>query len=649
MSLQAPHLDDREFQDLVDEAKRFVQRRCPEWTDHNVSDPGVTLIEAFATMVDQLIYRLNRVPERHYLRFLDLAGVRLYAPTAARTRVTFWLSTPQPDPVAIRAGTEVATVRDDATRPVVFSTVEDLEVPPAKLAAAATQAAGAAPADHTMEVLDERPFDCFAPEPRSGDAFYVGLDHPVPSCAVLLRFDCQVRGIGVDPTDPPIRWDAWTGDSWTPCVLEHDQTGGLNRSGDVVVHVPPGHQSSVIAQQAASWLRCSIVESEPQQTFYSRSPRIEGLYAATVGGSTTAVHAELVESEELGQSDGSPGQVLDLNRPPVVRVDADEVLEVADSSGWQTWTQVESFTESTAADRHFVLDRHRGQVVLGPAVRLADGNLQQYGATPPKGATLRISRYHTGGGVVGNVAARTLQVLKSSIPHVATVGNRDPAVGGVNGESVADAMVRGPLEFRTRDRAVTAADYELLARKAAPELARVHCVPAGVGQGEAGLARLLVIPKLTHDPDAQLEFVQLRPSDEVLARVADFLEERRTLGTRLLVEPPFFRGITVVARLTAQRNVSARRLRAAAAEAVYRFLDPLYGGSRETGWPLGTDVRVADLHACFGRLEGVESVDDVRLFVADPVLGTRQAEPVQRLELGPTELPFSYEHQVQVQ
>ena len=53
MALPAPNLDDRRFQDLVDEAKRLVQRRCPEWTDHNVSDPGVTLIELFAWMTDR--------------------------------------------------------------------------------------------------------------------------------------------------------------------------------------------------------------------------------------------------------------------------------------------------------------------------------------------------------------------------------------------------------------------------------------------------------------------------------------------------------------------------------------------------------------------------------------------------------------------
>ena len=56
--LAAPILDDRQFQDLVDEAKKRIPQFCPEWTDHNVSDPGVTLIELFAWMTD-LIPRLS--------------------------------------------------------------------------------------------------------------------------------------------------------------------------------------------------------------------------------------------------------------------------------------------------------------------------------------------------------------------------------------------------------------------------------------------------------------------------------------------------------------------------------------------------------------------------------------------------------------
>ncbi|HYP23481.1 MAG TPA: type VI secretion system baseplate subunit TssF, partial [Actinomycetota bacterium] len=133
MTLPAPSLDDRRFQDLVDEAKRMVQQRCPEWTDHNVSDPGVTLIETFAFMVDQLLYRLNRVPDRLYVKLLDLVGVRRFPPTAATVDVTFRLSAPQPEPVVVPAGTEVATPRTDVQEPVTFTVVEPLTIPPCSL------------------------------------------------------------------------------------------------------------------------------------------------------------------------------------------------------------------------------------------------------------------------------------------------------------------------------------------------------------------------------------------------------------------------------------------------------------------------------------------------------------------------------------
>src|SRR3990170_2490029 len=143
MALPAPNLDDRRFQDLVDEAKRLVQQRCPEWTDHNVSDPGVTLIELFAWMTDQVVYRLNRVPDRHYVRFLDLIGVRLFPPTAAKAPVTLYMSAPQPETLVIRAGTQVATKRTETDEAVVYSTVEDLALVPCTMLRAASSVSGA--------------------------------------------------------------------------------------------------------------------------------------------------------------------------------------------------------------------------------------------------------------------------------------------------------------------------------------------------------------------------------------------------------------------------------------------------------------------------------------------------------------------------
>ena len=70
MALPLHILDDRRYQDLVDEAKKRIPHYCPEWTDHNVSDPGVTLIELHAWMTEIMIYRLNQVPRLHYIKLM---------------------------------------------------------------------------------------------------------------------------------------------------------------------------------------------------------------------------------------------------------------------------------------------------------------------------------------------------------------------------------------------------------------------------------------------------------------------------------------------------------------------------------------------------------------------------------------------------
>ena len=171
-------------------------------------------------MVDQLIYRLNRVPDLNYIKFLELIGVELRPPAAARGQTTFWLSAPQPQTVLVRAESQVATPRTDISEPVVFSTTRELAIIPCEFAHAATQSNQSPPADTTM-ALGRGGFRAFSATPVIGDALLIGLSEAVPSCAVLLRLDCKVSGRGVDPRRPPIIWEAWTDRAgrpatWTP-------------------------------------------------------------------------------------------------------------------------------------------------------------------------------------------------------------------------------------------------------------------------------------------------------------------------------------------------------------------------------------------------------------------------------------------------
>src|SRR3569833_3377809 len=86
-----PKLDDRSFHDIVEEAISMIPRYAPEWTNHNPSDPGITLIELAAWMTDLLIYRLNQVPDKNYVAILILLGIKLRAPRAAKALIRFAL------------------------------------------------------------------------------------------------------------------------------------------------------------------------------------------------------------------------------------------------------------------------------------------------------------------------------------------------------------------------------------------------------------------------------------------------------------------------------------------------------------------------------------------------------------------------------
>ena len=225
MALPAPNLDDRRFQELVDDAKRMVQSRCPEWTDHNVSDPGITLIETFAYMTDQMLYRLNRVPDRLYIKFLELIGVQLLPPTPARAAVTFWLSTPATEHITIPTGTRTARCAPTSREPVIFATVEDLDIVPCVLEDLVTQASRERRPRASLRRPDGRHLVLrVSADAATGRHALVRVERTGAVVRGAAHVRCHVEGVGVDPTNPPLVWEALDGDGeWNVCEIERDE------------------------------------------------------------------------------------------------------------------------------------------------------------------------------------------------------------------------------------------------------------------------------------------------------------------------------------------------------------------------------------------------------------------------------------------
>ena len=677
MALPVPNLDDRTFQDLVNEARRRIPIYCPEWTDHNLSDPGITLIELFSWMTELMLYRLNRVPDKNYVKFLELLGITLKPANPASTRITFMLTAPRTGDLTIPAGTEVATVRTETEEAIVFTTDVNLTIRPARLDYFLVSSDGSRYDDRHPLLLEwegllaggqpsaaaaqRMAFPLFQEVPRPGNSFYLGFGTDLRNTVLSINLDCvEAAGTGINPSNPPLLWEYWDmvlldwvpferrrdADAW----LQADGTRGLNTRGQVILHVPGTTGRRNVDSRDGYWIRCTVTESSEWQGEYDATPQLRQANSESIGGTVPASNSVWVTGEILGSSTGKPGQSFRVARLPLLPLQPGETVEVEgeDNAGWEPWQQVPDFSQSTFTDKHFVCDPATGEVLFGPSLRSPGGEEVRYGAVPFSGSQIRINSYRQGGGPQGNVGRETLVILKSSIPYVESVTNRQPAVGGVDPEDVANTKLRGPHILRTRDRAVTQEDFEHLAREVSPLVARAKCIAEGEvdpnGPPRPGIVQLLVVPAIASSavrptPD------ELKSNGELLQQVQEYLDERRLLSVVLVVSEPEYVWASVEADVKIRRGASVEDTRQAVEDRLYHYIHPIQGGLEGAGWPFGRGLFVSELYSQIQSVEGVEYVSDIRAFPVDPENGER-GERADAIHLQPHGLLCSHVHEV---
>lgn len=496
MTIPTPQLDDRDFESLVAEARTWIRRAAPQWTDLSPSDPGMVLVELFAHLTDLMLYRLNQVPEKAYVEFLRLMGLTLQPPTAASVMLRFEREKPAERPIRIPAGTRATTTRGgNGTEPPVFATIADVE-----LAAGET-----------------------------------------------------------------------------------------------------------------------AVES-------------------------LARHAERVVAERVGEGSGLPGQSVETSRKPIVAPAAegvDLIVGVATTEElearvpaiehggvtYRVWEEVDSFINRGPEDPVYVVDRTSGTITFAPAIRLptpgeyalADEPAALAGV-PASGAEIRVW-YSVGGGPEGNVGPDLLTVIKGQVGGIRSVTNPAPATGGRAGESVANALARGPQQLHAIERAMTAADYEAAAKRAARGVARAraysqeslwrHAVP--------GTVEVLLVPYVPGQEEGagplSLQQLVQHQTDVARTQVEAEIDERRPLGTRRVVKWTRYKCVWAKVRVVVRREESREAVEGRVAQRLNGTINPLPTPVNPTGWQFGQALRASDIYDIVLKEPGVRFADQVRLVV----------------------------------
>jgi predicted phage baseplate assembly protein len=670
--LPVPTLDVRSWNELVSEGRSLIPRAATRWTDHNVHDPGITLMELFAWLSEMLLFRLDRVDPATLRGFLRLVGVR---PASAGVAETV---------VAVRAGggtLPAGTQLTDAGETITFESAEPLTLSPAWIGLKGDSSvgrtvvrtrAGGALIDQTAENDPRgRGFLAFGPEPHPGDALELLFDiAPCGPGATLSLYvwtadwekdGAERRRIAAEraaaeadcpPDDPPswptreecerradatkpkksktpiavgarVTWEyrAASG-AWLPMHVAADETRALTLSGRLSLVLPSD------ALTVRSWGLIDgryALRGRIESGSYDCPPRIVALALNAVSVRHAAWSRRV---ETIGTSDGRARQAYQLPQSPVVAGSTRLRLTsagVADTS----WTEVVEWDESLAADRHYVLDTRVGRIVFG------DGRA---GAVPPAATTIEVVEYAVGSGPRGNVPEQTLLRIRDGglSPH--EVVQPFPARGGSDAEPLARARGRALDAIAAPSRAVTARDFERLSI----ETPGVHVGRARAWPGyhpsypcfdASGVITVVVLPGCGGRPTPTAGFI-----DAVRA----YLERRRTIATELYVVGPRYVPLTAIATLHVSRGVDDAITSVRAQRALDDFFDPLHGGPGRDGWPFGRDVLASEVLSVLASIEGVEHVDGLDLSSGE------SATRCLSLRLCPIELVDSQRHRITV-
>lgn len=671
MLLNRPILDDRSFEQIRDDLISRIPVYAPEWTDHNASDPGITLLELFSFLGENLLYRFNQIPEATQLEFLRLLQIPLKPAQPSKTMLTF--TTKNLDVVKVARNSVVKAGE------VGFSTQNEVRALPVS-AFAVAKIAEELPEEGSEEeqffeqafrTLDLTSAEQTAPyqskilweqEPNTpvnfddavDGAMWVAIlaedadsvvsvrghltsheDAPlllnlgfVPDIRIereqdthSQKFADRFRCPGADSADdngPAVEWQIWSELSddlipnYRPVTVEGDTTQGLSQEGVVRLRLPRDlGQIGVFP--------------------------IDDLDAVGTGELPPPLDDELNERVvcwlRAFRHDGSRfGNLIYVgaNATQVKQILSAraEFLGTGNGQPNQVFNLVNSQVEPgsvqleveeadgwhawQAMDGFFSSgenDRHFSLDTAAGTVKFGTG-IQGY--VPQIGQRIRVTGYRYGGGVSGNVAARAINKISSN--KTVKLFNPLVAYGGANAETIEKALDRIPTELRRRDRAVTRGDFQELALMTpGANIARAECLPRYhptlPDEETPGVVSTIVWPQSDADnPNAPM------PNKKQLRSVCHYLDARRLVTTELYVLPPSYRAISVAVGIQVKPGYGIDAVRHWVELVIRQFLAPLPPyGPNGSGWPLGRRVHGPEVEAAAHQVEGVEFLTDLKL------------------------------------
>jgi len=645
MALQTIELDTLEWQQMVTAIRtRIVPDSQGKWTLHAPVDPGVTMLELFAWLLDQRIYWMDQIPASLSLASLALLGE---APNPAQAAVTvLQMSDPAIPPGFPVAAKGTLMQLADSNPPVIFALNDGLTVLP--VSGITIRVDGI---DHTNDLQQCRLVPLISggntsgqveiilslsaklPAIAAGQFFSIMLDLETPG-AVFPQWTAEaVSGVSAPAT---LTWSYTSTSNAASAAFAADQisdgTVGLRRSGVVRLPLPSDWQPE--AQGSNPSITAYKILLQIQNATFTYPPQLRRLKANAVLAQNSWPR---VENPETDNWLPLPGNIVSLSDRPIentVQVSVTEQDGVA-----HPWLPVSDLSLSGPTSRAFVVNRATSTIGFG------DGLTGRLPVTNPKNKSDIAVTYQAGGGTAGNVGEGSQWVTATGALPQFLATNLAPGDGGAESETIAAATARSIAALNERNRAVSKTDCENLAQTT-PGVALTRAFaavgyhpdfPSSTVPGPITVFLVPYAPRVQTDGDWASDVYDPAPVPDqgALQAAQAVLNTAKLIGGQVFVCPPVYRSVwlTLVIAVDSQLSTS---LRQQIITGLHNFLDPLVGGTAGEGWLFGDPLRPSSLLRVAQGILG--TAGDV-LSVAVRIDSTNAtAQPCQDVPIQPHEL-----------
>jgi len=582
--LKVPQLDDLAYEQIIQKAVSRIPSMTDEWTDFNSHDPGITVLQTYAWLIDMLNYYLNATGDVHIEKYLKLLGIE---PIPEKSAVGYvWI---QSDAQIIPKGTRLLA------GDIPFETVADSQGDRNRFCSFINEVDGTGNDLTAFAGIDGEYAEGFAQGFLEQAVLYLGFLNPLETGDRL--YICVEENKKRNPFEKDfclseLKWQVHTKNGWSDIEVE-DETCGFLRTGFITVNfseeMEEYHHPAGIGK--AFYLRCILKEDT-----YDVLPQIGMIYVnliTVVQQRTICQMGEIRPEFRIGSTNGCAGQELLFDYPDIGSF---SLAIEQEKEGWEIWNCTKNLSQSDYKEKVFEYDRER------QVVRFGDGI---HGAVPGQQKAIYVTGLICSKFAGGNVLPREIKTFEEPRFESDTVENPKAVCGGRDRESVEEMLVRMEETLFQQQRMASISDYEEIVRGTPGlMLELVHVIP-GLVYGDlhrqnrsANEVVVVVKPYSTENrPDLSLVYQK---------KIENYIEPYRMLNTKVSIVQPSYVGIKVYGKIELYQDTEDSRK--AVMECLKNMID--YNRLRK---PFGAAIYYGRIFAKLETMEEIAQVQELSL------------------------------------